>query len=250
MEIIKKKVEVKDAEGWYLVESEYRHWTETVTDDDTGEEREIDKSDIICQKGTEVNPIIASLLIQNGVTTVTVSNVPVLGQQNKYMNLWETILKQSSKKGDSKKTYFVTAECPAAAERFISEYIEINVDCRFEVVKVNKLEYNKVIKIYDTEREEIENEQSKLKIRWYKCQIYSVIDDDNEDGETRIAGNKNVLVQAVSFEHAIEALKTVMNQDEYDRLFNTIKMVQELNIVEVFIPEESVAYYSNNDIQL
>jgi hypothetical protein len=104
-----------------------------------------------------------------------------------------------------------------------------------------------VIKIYDLEREELENAIDALKIKWYKCQIFSVIDNEDGDG-THSAGSKNVLVQAVSFERAIEALKTVMNENEYDSMYNTIKMIQELNIVEVFIPDESVSYYSNKEI--
>jgi hypothetical protein len=243
MDIIKKKMNVEDAAGWYLINSASRHWTETVTDEETGEEQEVERSEIICGKGSQINPIIASLLIENGVTTIEVSNVPLLGQQNKSMNLWETVVKQKYRSGEYKKTYYVTADCPTEAEKFISEYISVSIDCLFEVVKVNKVDYNKVIKIYDIERDEI-----KKIIRWYKCQIYSAIDDEDDDGTSRGAGNKNVLVQAVSFEQAIAALKTVMNRNEYDSLYNTFKLLQELCVVEVFIPDENVSYYSNEEL--
>jgi ABC-type sulfate transport system substrate-binding protein len=249
MEVIKKTLEVKDALGWYLMRSEYRTWTETVDDEETGEPVEVERKEVVCGKGTQVNPIIQSLLEGNGVTEIEVSNVPILGEQDKYLNLWETALKVRYAKGggkDCKRSYFVTADCPAAAEAFIAGYFVLNVEASFELVKVNKLDYNKVIRMYDTERDEYEADRTKH-VRWYKCQIYSMVDDD-DTGDRKTAGMKNILVQAVSFEKAIAAIKTVLNRDEYDAIYNTIKLLQELTVVDVFIPEESVSYYSNEEI--
>lgn len=247
MEIIKQTLEVKDAIGLYLIRNEKRHWTEDFTDEETQETSKIERSEIVCGKGTLINEIIASLLEENGIETVEVSNVPLIGTQNKNLNLWEALLKVRSNKGDSKKCYYVTADCPANAEKFISEYFEVNVEAVFELVKVGKLEYGKVIKMYETEREEYE-EDGKKQVRWYKCQIYSMIDDDDDTGESKSAGMKNILVQATTFENAIAAIKMVLNRSEYESIYNTIKFLQELNVVEVFIPDEQVSYYSNEEL--
>jgi Fe2+ or Zn2+ uptake regulation protein len=75
-----------------------------------------------------------------------------------------------------------------------------------------------------------------------------MIDDDDDDGNSRSAGTKNVLVQASTFEKAIAAIKLVMNRSEYESIYNTIKLLQELNIVDVFIPDESVSYYSDSEL--
>ena len=99
--------------------------------------------------------------------------------------------------------------------------------------------------MYDLEREEYEADGTKT-VRWYKCQIYSMVDDG--EGENRSAGMVNILVQAVDFEKAIIAIKTVMNRDEYTARYNTMKMLQELSVVDVFMPDESVSYYSNDDL--
>jgi hypothetical protein len=254
MDLVKKTLSVEDANGWYLMQSERREWQEAVideetgepvTDDETGERLMQTKSETLCGKGTQINGIIASLLKENGINTVYVSNMPVLGSQEKYLNLWEIILKLRTAKGETKKTCIVTADCPSAAEKFISEWFEINVKADFELVKVNKLDYSKVIKIYTLEKEELDRDSTK--IRWYKSQIYSAIDGD--DGEGHTAGTKNILVQAVSFEKAIIALRVVLDQNEYDAMYNTLKLLAELKIEEVFIPDENVSYYSNDELR-
>jgi hypothetical protein len=72
--------------------------------------------------------------------------------------------------------------------------------------------------------------------------------DDDGDTETGSSPVKNILVQATDFETALKAIKTVMGQDEYDKIYNAFKSMQELNIEEVFIPDENVSYYSNNEL--
>jgi hypothetical protein len=39
-----------------------------------------------------------------------------------------------------------------------------------------------------------------------------------------------------------------MGRDEYDEIYNAFKSMQELNIQEVFIPDEKVSYYSNHEL--
>ncbi len=112
--------------------------------------------------------------------------------------------------------------------------------------RVNEQDYQKVIKIYDSEREELE--ASKKRVFWYKGQIYSMIDDEYEEGESSSAGARNILVQATSFEKAIEAVKAVMTRNEFESIYNTFKKLEELNVVDVFMPEENLAYYSDSEI--
>jgi hypothetical protein len=196
-------------------------------------------------KGCKLTEIDISTLKENGATTVLVSNISLKGNKQERTNLWETSLRIRSKNGEKKKTYIVTAESPTAAETFISDYLEINVECDFEAVKVSKLEYSKVIKLYDTEREEYEAD-GKHWIRWYKSQIFAMIEDDTDTGSNPV---KNILVQATDFETALKAIKTVMGRDEYDEIYNAFKSMQELNIEEVFIPDEKVSYYSNSEVE-
>jgi len=244
MELIKKMMNVEDAKGWYLMTAEKRYWTEDVLDEETSEVIPTERSEAICEKGAQLNEILISLLQENGIKTVKVSNIPMRGNQEKYMNLWETVLKVTEKGNPRKRSYIVTGDSPSAAEAFISEYFEINIDAAFELVKVNQVEYNKVIKVYDTELEEYEDSGTHT-AKWYKCQIYAMVDDD---GEGTSAGCRNLLVLAFSFEKAIQAAKLVMNRNEYDEIYNTFKTMQELNIVDVFIPEDKVSYYSDSEL--
>ncbi len=75
-----------------------------------------------------------------------------------------------------------------------------------------------------------------------------MIDDEYEEGESNSAGARNILVQATSFEKAIEAVKAVMRRNEYESIYNTFKKLEELNVVDVFMPEENLAYYSDSEI--
>lgn len=246
MELKKKTLPVGEAKGWYLMQTEYSYWVEEFIDEDSGDRSTEERKEPISGKGTQINEIIQSLLTENGIETVKVSNVPLLGTQEKSLNLWETSIKLLIGKGGSKKSYMVTADSPAAAEVFISEYLEINLDAAFKLIKINEQDYQKVIKIYETEKENLE--QNKKRILWYKVQIYSMYDDGEDEGESSSAGARSILVQATSFEKSIEAVKIVMDRNEYDALYNTFKKVEELNTIDVFIPDENVAYYSDEDI--
>jgi hypothetical protein len=245
MELIKKTMSVEDAKGWYLTQNEKRYWMEDFVDEDDGSVCSVERNEIICERGAQLNELLISLLVENDVKTVRVSNIPIKGNQEKYMNLWEVILKVTEKVNPRKRSYIVTADSPTAAEAFISEYFEINIEADFELVKVNQTDYNKLIKMYETEREAYEADGKRVK--WYKCQIYSMI--DAEDGESqKNAGSKNILVQAKDFERAIEAVKAVLGRNEFDSVYSTLKLVQELTVLEVFIPDESVSYYSNEEL--
>ncbi|MDR0864985.1 MAG: DUF4494 family protein [Candidatus Symbiothrix sp.] len=244
MELIKKTLDVHEASGWFLIQNALRYWNEDIEDDETGEITTVERNEVLCGKGTCLNDITISLLAENGVKAVKVSNIPLLGTQEKNLNLWETVLKVRSNKRKSQKSYFVSADCPADAEVFISEYFEVNIEATFEVIKVNKLKYGKVIKMYETERDEYEAD-GKWHVKWYCCQIYAMFDENSETGN---ACTRNVLIQATSFEKAIEAIKLVNGRSEYESIYNTFKIVQELNIVDVFMPDEDVSFYSDNEI--
>lgn len=245
MELRKCSLPVEEANGWYLMQTEKRYWEETEIDEETGNQTPIERSETLCGKGTQVNDIIKSLLLENGIKTIKVSNIPLLGQQDKNLNLWGTDVKILTGKGN-KKSYIVTADSPAAAEVFISEYLEVNLEATFKLIKINEQDYQKVIKIYDSEKEQLK--LNKKRICWYKAQIYSLFDDGEDEGEGSSAGSRNVLVQATSFDKAMAAIKAVMTQNEFDSIYNTFKKLEELNIVDVFMPDENLVYYSDEDL--
>ncbi|MDR1556218.1 MAG: DUF4494 family protein [Tannerellaceae bacterium] len=247
MELIKKTLPVDEANGWYLTNTISKPFTEEFKDEETGEIVTIERQETIIKRGVCLTPIDVSVLKENGITEVGVSNIPILGYQEKNLNLWETVLKTHSSEGDKKRSYIVTADSPAAAEQSISDWMQMNIKASFEIIKAAQVEYNKVIKMYETERDEYE-EDGKHSVKWYKCQIYSIIGDYEETGTTRGAGSKNILIQAKDFEKAIEAVKAVLNRNEFDARYNTFKAMQELTVSEVFIPDESVSYYSENEI--
>ncbi|MBF0651833.1 hypothetical protein IR083_23740, partial [Dysgonomonas sp. GY75] len=83
MGLQKKTLPVEEANGWYLMQSEYRYWNEDFIDEDTGTPTSVERKESLCGKGTLINDITKSLLIENGIKNVKVSNIPLLGQQDK-----------------------------------------------------------------------------------------------------------------------------------------------------------------------
>lgn len=249
MEIIKKTLPVEEAIGWHLLQNEYKRWVEDFTDEDTGNVTPVERIEVILYKGCELTELDVSALKENGITSVYVSNVQLKGVKEEYGDLWEAnlIVRISSAKSSKKRTYIVTASSPSAAEAFISEHLELNVECTFEAVKVSKADYQMVIKLYETEREEYEASGAR-RARWYKAQLFATVDGDS-GGEESCAGDaKNILVQAAHFEAALKAIKAVMGRNEYDAIFSSFKSMQELNVEEVFRPEDRVSYYSNKEL--
>lgn len=243
MEIIKKTLPVGEATGWHTLQTEFKRWIEDVADEDTGNVVSVERSEVILSKGCQLTALDVSTLIENGIDSVFVSNIPLKGVKEEYANLWEASIRIKIRGSYKKKTYIVTAESPAGAEKFISEYLEVNVECSFEAIKVLKLDYNMVVKLYETEREQYERDGLRH-VRWYKAQIFSAVDGGEVDG----GDMRNVLVQGTSFESAFNAIKAVMGRNEYDAVYSFFKSIQELNIEEVFIPDEKVMYYSNEEL--
>jgi hypothetical protein len=241
---------VEEAEGWHLLEDQSKTWMENFVDEDTNEIVSMERSEVIVKKGCRLTAIDISTLKENGITGVRVSSIPLLGEKQERMNLWETILKVKTQRGEKKRTYIVTAESPTAAETFISGYLEINEPCTFESIKVNRLDYAKVIRMYETEQKEYEQD-GKRSVRWYRSQIFATVEDGDEFGvETGSSPLKSILVQSTDLERALKAINSVMGRNEYDAVYKVFKLIQELNIVEVFVPDENVSYYSNEEVKL
>lgn len=238
--MIKKTCSVSEAIGWYLTQDANRSCVEDVLNEETGVVTQEERQEKVCWRGAQVDELTASMLTSNGIETVSVSNICLIGEQVTSLNLWEATMRVHSKVSSRKECYIVTADSPAAAEAFISSYLEVNVDVRFELIKVSKLNYGRVIKIYDAEIEKLTGKPG-----WYKVQVFSSIDGD-DGGEKE--NSRTALVQAISLERAVDAVKTVMGRNEFDGAFTLFKLVQEQNIVDVFTPDENVNYYSNEEL--
>ncbi|SHE29867.1 hypothetical protein [Dysgonomonas macrotermitis] len=64
MELQKKTLPVEEANGWYLTQTVYRYWNEEFIDEDTGDPTTVERSETLCGKGTQINDIIKSLLVE------------------------------------------------------------------------------------------------------------------------------------------------------------------------------------------
>jgi hypothetical protein len=246
MEIIKKTLPVEEAKGWYLLQNEVKTWTEDVADEETGDVTPTERSEVLMRMGCELTALDVSTLKENGVTEVRVSSMPLKGIKEERVNLWEATLRVRGAAGAKKRAYIVFAESPTAAEAYISGYMEQNVECKFEVVKVAKLEYSRVIKMYESEREEYEASKKHF-ARWHKAQVASLAEDSA--GAEIESASVTLLVQATSFDEAVMATRATLSADEYTSMFSEFKAVQELAIFDVFLPDEEAIPYSRYDLE-
>ena len=65
MELIKKTVDVKDANGWYLLQNEKRVWLEDFIDEDSGEVVSIERNEIVVDKDVIIDAEVFEIIAKN-----------------------------------------------------------------------------------------------------------------------------------------------------------------------------------------
>jgi hypothetical protein len=227
-EVVRKLVDVENAVGLYLAENALRVWKEDFVDGDSGEVVNIERNEIIIGRGALVTRIDVSTLRENGIKQVLVTDIPLTASNVHKTGLWDVKVKVSTPAGKMKAwNYIATGETPKEVELFMVAFLETNVSGVFEIVKISVLEIDSVIKIYDREISEDAKE------KWYKV-TYDLIE------------NKFfIIVQARKLTDAIEIVGQKLENiaNGYDLI-----EVKELNIVDVFIPDTRVTFYSLTEI--
>lgn len=150
--------EMKDK---YLAETLYRKWNENFIDESTGELVNIERKEIIFERGTfldhhsleEIN-----FFLQSGdISKVKVSNVK---RQATLVNgnaaVWVAVVKLQGKK----QTFYLYANSVDTAMQILTDYIEQRYEGSFEVVSLKEQEYLYIV----TLAKELEEER---KINYY-----------------------------------------------------------------------------------
>ena len=176
--------EMKDK---YLAETLYRKWNENFVDESTGELVNIERKEIIFDRGTfldhhsleEIN-----FFLQSGdITEVKVSTIQ---RQATLVNgnaaVWVAVVKLQGKK----QTFYLYANSVDTAMQILTDYIEQHYEGLFEVVSLKEQEYLYIV----TLAKELEEER---KINYYIVEM-----EINSDSYTCLY--KKFLVKAINAE--------------------------------------------------
>ena len=176
--------EMKDK---YLAETLYRKWNENFVDESTGELVNIERKEIIFDRGTFLdhhNLEEINFFLQSGdISKVKVSNVK---RQATLVNgnaaVWVAVVKLQGKK----QTFYLYANSVDTAMQILTDYIEQRYEGSFEVVSLKEQEYLYIV----TLAKELEEER--------KVNYYIVEMEITSDGYTR--PYEKFLVKAINAE--------------------------------------------------
>ena len=218
-ELIKKRMPVADANGWYLVEPALRTWMEDFTDVDTGEVTSIERSEPILPMGDELTPITISMLQANGIEEVYVSNKKITGVQRQYLSLWQLeCVSFNAITGKEESNYYVIPKSsPLECEVFFREWADLNIEGLYTIKKVVPLEFSGVLLPFDGEDKEAIDKR--VPLHFYKATVKP------DEGSV-----KKYLVFADNIRTVESEVKVRYERTEDDR----ITEIKEMNVRQLF----------------
>ena len=133
--------------GKYVVRRAFRTWTEEMVDKETGKTVQVERHELLLERGTYIDQEqLASInfMLQEG----SLKEVEVSNQNRQGILLTNSSLtpyKGVAKIEDKKKTFLLYASSVANALVILVDFIELNFKGRFEITKVEEMDYCVVI---------------------------------------------------------------------------------------------------------
>lgn len=133
--------------GKWVARRALKTWTEECRDSDTGEIVEIERTEVLLERGTYIDqPMLStiSFMMQEG----SLAQVEVSNQNRQGIQLVNTSLfpyKAVARIEDRRRTFLLYATSVANALLILTDYIELNCKGRFSISKVEEMEYCVVI---------------------------------------------------------------------------------------------------------
>ena len=133
--------------GKWVVRRALRTWTEKLKDKDTGETIEIERNEVLLERGTYIDQdVLTSInfMMQEG----SLKEVEVSNQNRQGIQLLNTSLypyKAVAKIDDKRKTFLLYATSVANALEILVDYLELNYKGLFTISKVEEMDYCVVI---------------------------------------------------------------------------------------------------------
>lgn len=218
-DLVKKKANVSDANGWYLVEPCCRKWNEDFIDEDTGEVASIERNEVILPSGEQLTPISISLLQVNGVTEVFVSNKKITGSQQKYLSLWqlECVSFDAIAGKEKSEYYIIPMGSPLECEVFFKAWADLNINGLYTIKKVVPLDFSRALLPFERE---VKDAAKKSVALWF----YKAVVKPDEGSSKKI----------IALADNIRTVEAEVNVRYANSLVERIVEIKEMNVREFF----------------
>ena len=131
----------------FLVCDLKRSWKEAFCDDDTGEVIEIDRYEIVCEKGTLIDRDVLSSIsfyLQSGdITEVEVSDQRRMAKEQ--YKCYQVLFKSKVQFGSKKSTFLLNAHSVENVSEILRDYIELNYKGGFRILSISEIDSCHVI---------------------------------------------------------------------------------------------------------
>lgn len=207
------KVTDKNVRGKYLSKNALKTWQEDFVDEDTGEVVSIERNEVIVRRGALLDDLTISLLTENGITDIEVSEVKRLGSWDNSRRKYEVVAsvpRQFCGKTKKVKEMYLTHEYSAAeAEARVVDELEKSCEGEFKIFKVAVSNIDRII---------LGNGD-----KWFRCVIkYSDLDDKEV--------KQTFLIQSDCADNALSALH---KDDELPEEYS-VSEVKDTDFVDVY----------------
>lgn len=139
----------KNARGKYLSKNALKTWQEDFIDEDTGEVVSIERNEVVVRRGALLDDLTISLLSENGITDIEVSEVKRLGSWDNSKRRYEVVARvprQFHGKTKKVKEMYLTHEYSAAeAEARVVDELEKSCEGEFKIFKVAVSNIDRII---------------------------------------------------------------------------------------------------------
>lgn len=133
--------------GKWVARRAFKKWFENVKDEDTGEIIQIERNDVLLERGTYIDQeqlsSINFMMQEGSLKEVEVSNQNRQGILLKSTSLFP--FKAVAKIEDKKRTFLLYASSVANALMILVDFIELNFKGGFEITKIEEMDYCVVI---------------------------------------------------------------------------------------------------------
>ena len=236
----------------YLAKDVKRHWTEDFVNEENGEVKTIDRYETVAVRGTHVDAELLQeltfLLTSQDIKSVFVSNQQRRGFEVTSERTYPCIVTASL--NGKKRNFFLYANTLHIALEIAADYIELNFDNRFALLKAKFIDSYVFISHTPAQMQnKEEDDDKKIDICYYK--IEAIINRNEIDQHytfvlmaNDIDDAKNAIERYISLQLQKEVNEGKITPDDVE-FHVTILSGQKFNIYDVIDREFSMAYCTN-----
>lgn len=189
---------------WYLAENALKRYTKTLTNEVTGEIEQIEKTELLFEKGTKIEgdiyPKINFALQSGDLESIIISNqCRVAEEKYKGISVYFALVEIDINGKTSKARLLFFAESIPQAIEMLKDYIELNYTGSYRIINVK--EYNTDLLFQSEEKEESEKDEYREYI-FYNILASTV----NKDDPKYIFRNLNAVIKAYEIDSALKIL--------------------------------------------